>query len=162
MFHFVSSPETLTPELERSISDASAWAHVSPTGHIKPNSNAGALVTDSFSSLKTTVDGFKRELRAEAKMREEHDMVLAQHIARIENLLVEKGVLKQETERLHNANSVLYNCMVCMDQQRTMRLEPCGHMATCASCTERIIEICGSLCPLCRTPVTKAQRTFLS
>ena len=135
MFHFVSSPEVLTPELEQSISNASAWARIIPTGSAKPDSNTGALVVESFSSLKTAVDELKHDLRAEARKREECDMVLAQHVARIENILVENNFLKQETERIHDANSVLYNCMICMDQQRTMRLEPCGHMATCASCT---------------------------
>ncbi len=141
MFHFVSSPEVLTPELEQSISNASAWARIIPTGNTKPDSNTGALVTESFSSLKTAVDELKHELREEARKREEYDMVLAQHVARIENILVENNVLKQETERIHDANSVLYNCMICMDRQRTMRLEPCEHMATCASCTERIVDM---------------------
>ena len=40
--------------------------------------------------------------------------------------------LKQETTRIHDANSILYNCIVCMDRQRTIRFEPCGHMAICS------------------------------
>jgi hypothetical protein len=162
MFHFVSSPEVLTPELESSISSASAWVQVNPVGSIKPESNAGALVTELFSDLKTSLSELKRELNTETKRREENDMILAQHIANIKNLLAENGIIKQENERLHNANSVLYNCMICMEQHRTIRLDPCGHMATCASCTEKIVGTGGSLCPLCRTPITRAQRTFLS
>ena len=162
MFHFVSSPEVLTPELERSIAEASAWAQVNPTGHVKPDINAGALVLESFSNIKKNIVELERKLHAETKTREESDVVLAHHIAKIENIMVENSLLKQETERIHDANSVLYNCAICMDRQRTMRLEPCGHMATCAQCTEEILNRRGSTCPLCRMGVTRAQRTFLS
>ncbi len=173
MFHFVSSHEVLTPELEASIADASAWAEVIPTGRIKPTGNVGALVQESFSQLKGDVDKLEHQLqaetkaredanRAEAKTREEFDIVLAQQIANINNLLSEKGILEQQVGRIHDANSVLYNCIVCMDQQRTMRFNPCGHMATCVSCTEKIMNAQDRKCPLCRTIVTAAQRTFLS
>lgn len=151
MFHFVSSPEVLTPELETSIANASAWAQVIPTGRTKPGSNVGALVLESFSSIKENINKLEEKLHAEAKAREESDMVLAQNIAKLNNLLVENGILRQENSRipslmalrpasLHDANSVLYNCTVCMDRQRTIRLDPCGHMATCASCIEKIME----------------------
>lgn len=162
MFRYVSSLEALTPQLEESISNASAWVQVVPTGQVKPSNNAGALITESFSNLKASVDRLEHMLHKGEKTRDEQDMILAQHIAKIENLLSDKKVLIRENERVHDANSVLYNCMVCMDQQRTIRLDPCGHMATCASCTETIMSTGNSLCPLCRTPITRAQRTFLS
>jgi pyrimidine deaminase RibD-like protein len=162
MFHFVSSPEILTPELEVSISNASAWAQVTPTGSTKPGNNVGALVLESFSHIKESINKLEEKLHAETKAREESDMVLAQNIAKLNNLLIENGILQQENSRIHDANSVLYNCTVCMDRQRTIRLDPCGHMATCASCTEKIMENQGRTCPVCRVPVTRAQRTFLS
>jgi hypothetical protein len=89
-------------------------------------------------------------------------MVLAQNIAKINNLLVERGILQQENNRIHDANSVLYNCTVCMERQRTIRFDPCGHMAACAYCTEKIMESQGQRCPICRVAVARAQRTFLS
>lgn len=162
MFHFISSQEVLTPELEHQITNASAWAQVIPTENTKPSSNVGALVSESFSELKKSVADLERRLRIETQTRDESNIVLAQHIARIENLLVENKIIKQEKERIHDANSVLYNCVVCMDRQRTIRLEPCGHMATCVQCTEEIINVRGSRCPLCRVAVTTTQRTFLS
>ncbi len=151
MFHFVSSPEILTPELEVSIANASAWAQVIPTGQTKPESHVGALVLESFSHFKENINKLEEKLHVETKSREESDMVLAQNIAKLNNLLVENGILRQENSRipslmalrlasLHDANSVPYNCTVCMDRQRTIRLDPCGHMATCASCTEKIME----------------------
>lgn len=162
MFHFVSSPEVLTPELEASIANASAWAQVIPTGQTKPSDNVGALVLESFSHIKESITKLEEKLHAETKAREESDMVLAQNIAKLNNVLVDNGILQQENRRIHDANSVLYNCTVCMDRQRTIRFDPCGHMATCAVCTEKIMDNHIGTCPLCRVPVTRAQRTFLS
>lgn len=87
MFHFVSSHEALTPELEQSITEASAWAQVNPTGNVKPTINAGALVLESFSSLKEKIAELERKLHIETRTREESDVVLAQHMAKIENIL---------------------------------------------------------------------------
>ncbi|WP_147452681.1 hypothetical protein, partial [Corallococcus praedator] len=76
---------------------------------------------ESFSSIKENINKLEEKLHAEAKAREESDMVLAQNIAKLNNLLVENGILRQENSRipslmalrpasLHDANSVLYNC----------------------------------------------------
>ena len=70
------NPEILTPELETSIVDASAWAQVIPTDRVKPNSHIGALVTESFSQLKEDVS--KLEQRLQAETREEFNIILAQ------------------------------------------------------------------------------------
>ena len=137
MFHFVSSPEVLTPELETSIANASAWAQVIPTGQTKPGSNVGALVLESFSSIKDNINKLEEKLHAEAKAREEFDMVLAQNIAKLNNLLVDSGILQQENSRipslmalrpasLHDANSVLYNCTVCMTDSEPYAWIPVG------------------------------------
>lgn len=156
-----------------------AWQQRRSSHHI-----CDVMLLESFSSIKENINKLEEKLHAEAKAREESDMVPAQNIAKLNNLLVENGILWQENSRipslmalrpasLHDANSVLYNCTVCMDRQRTIRLDPCGHMATCASCTEKIMETLagsaraklrcqGGTCPLCRVPVTRAQRTFLS
>lgn len=162
MLRFVSSLESLTQDVEVAATAASAWVQVIPTGAVKPESNAGTMVLESFSGLKKDFTKLEQKLQAETKTREESDIVLAQYIAKINNLLVENNILKQKTNKIHDANSVLYNCIVCMDRQRTIRFEPCGHMATCVSCSEEIMTEHDSVCPLCRTRVTKAQRTFLS
>ena len=134
-----------------------AWQQRRSSHHI-----ADVMLLESFSSIKENINKLEEKLHAEAKTREESDMVLAQNIAKLNNLLVENGILRQENSRIHDASSVLYNCTVCMDKQRTIRLDPCGHMATCASCTEKTMDSQGRTCPVCRVPVTRAQRTFLS
>jgi len=112
MLRFVSSLESLTQDVEVAATAASAWVQVIPTGAVKPESNAGAMVLESFSGLKKDFTKLEQKLQAETKTREESDIVLAQYIAKINNLLVENNILKQETNKIHDANSVLYNCIV--------------------------------------------------
>lgn len=161
MFRFVSSEEVLTPELEAQVTAASAWARVVPTGAAKPENSAGALVLQSFADINSRISMLEQRLAEEVKARTEGDLVIANHVARTNNLLREKRILERDVERLDHAHTLLYQCQVCIDRQRTIRLSPCGHMATCEECTQRIMNDNG-LCPLCRVAVTRAERTFIS
>ena len=161
MFRFVSSDETLTPEFETNITAASAWVHITPTGTKKPERNAGAMVIQSFLDINERLAGLEHKLKEEKQARTEADLVLANHVSQINNLLREKRILERDADRIDHAHSLLYYCQVCFERQRTMRLVPCGHMATCPECTENIMHDNG-LCPLCRTAITKAERTFVS
>jgi len=162
MYHFVShQTETLTPELEKQITDSSAWARVVPVGRTKPLTNAGAFVLQSYADLNNKVNCLEVDLKKEKKMREEYDLILANQISQINNLLKDKNIMAKDSERISQAHTLLYYCQVCFERQRTMRLVPCGHMATCAECTEQIMNING-MCPLCRTAVIKTEHTFIS
>ena len=162
MFHFVShEAETLTPELEKQITDSNAWAHVVPAGNIKPATNAGAFVLQSYTALSTRVNILETELKKEKQKRAESDLILANQVSQINNLLKEKNIITQDNERINQAHTLLYYCQVCFERQRSMRLVPCGHMATCEECTEQIMSING-LCPLCRAAVTRTEHTFVS
>jgi len=46
--------------------------------------------------------------------------------------------------------SLGYSCLVCMDQPRAVRLEPCGHAYFCYDCATRMPR---AQCPVCRTMV---------
>ena len=161
MFRFVSNEEALTPELDTSITAASAWVHIVPAGSTKPLENAGAVVLESFSDLKKSIAILEQRLNEETKARTEADLVLANHVAQINNLLRKKHILERNIDRIDHANSLLYNCQVCFERHQTMRLVPCGHMAMCLECTNIVMDANG-LCPLCRTAVTRAERTYLS
>lgn len=170
MFRFVSSEEALTPELEANITAASAWVQITPTGAVKPGSNvaAGALVIQSFSDLNNRIAMLENKLSEETRARteadarlSEADLVLANHIAHTNNLLRENDILKRNVGQVEQANTLLHQCQICFERHRSMRLAPCGHMAMCAECTESVMRVNG-LCPLCRIPVTKVERTYLS
>ena len=44
-------------------------------------------------------------------------------------------------------------CVICMDQQNSHIMVPCGHQCVCQSCADRITED-GETCPICRAAVT--------
>ena len=149
-------------------SDSNAWAHIVPAGNIKPATNAGAFVLQSYTELNTKVNILETEIKKEKQKREESDLILANQISQINNLLKEKDIITRDNERIDHAHTtrthcvrVLYHCQVCFERQHNMRLVPCGHMATCEECTEQIMNINGK-CPLCRTAVTKTEHTFVS
>ncbi len=97
MFCFVShEAETLTPELEKQITDSNAWAHVVPAGNIKPATNAGAFVLQSYAELNTKVNILETELKKEKQKREESDLILANQISQINNLLKEKDIITRD------------------------------------------------------------------
>ena len=48
-------------------------------------------------------------------------------------------------------------CVICIDDQQTHVLIPCGHKCVCGVCAERRV---GEPCPLCRTVCTFATRVY--
>eukprot|EP00798_Chlamydomonas_sp_ICE-L_P026180 gene26180-biopygen20654 len=43
-------------------------------------------------------------------------------------------------------------CVVCMERERTVFLQPCGHVILCSRCCDEVLAK-SSLCPICRTLV---------
>lgn len=157
MFRFVSSEEALTPQLEEQITTPQAWVEITQTGPKKAEKYIGALVLDSFSKYRR----IRNYLNNEKKARKETDLVLANYVSIINNVLKEKNIIENENKRIDRAHTLLYCCQVCFERLRTMRLSPCGHMATCPECTTKIINF-NSICPLCRTQIIRAELTFVS
>ncbi len=48
-------------------------------------------------------------------------------------------------------------CVVCLDRDRSLRFEPCGHVCRCKPCGDAL-----SKCPNCQKPITAKQLCFLS
>eukprot|EP01079_Euglenida_sp_SAG-EU17-18_P000264 gene264-2387_t len=48
-------------------------------------------------------------------------------------------------------------CLICMDQPRGSRLDPCGHYVLCAPCAEMLIASPDPKCPICRSDVSTMQ-----
>ena len=72
------------------------------------------------------------------------------HAAEQAELKLREAVLRQQGDRLDE------ECVVCLENQRTTALIPCGHRAVCNTCARDMKE-----CPLCRAAVTSTQRVFL-
>lgn len=61
---------------------------------------------------------------------------LVQHMARL-------GIDQHELE------DDAHLCVVCMEEPRSIVLVPCGHMALCGDCCQRIIVQQKGTCPMC-------------
>ncbi len=48
-------------------------------------------------------------------------------------------------------------CVVCMVNTKNVMFEPCGHIASCETCS---LQLQRQKCPMCRKPFTKIKRTF--
>ena len=153
-FQFVSlPPHILTPEIEKQITDAKAWVHITPTENIKPAINAGAFIPDSFVALKKKIDTLEDMLKKEMKRREESDLILAHQIAQIKN----KDITIQ---RIEDAHSILYYCAVCFENHRNTRFSPCGHVVCCAECANQLFSSQDPQqrrCPICRSVLTRTE-----
>merc|ERR1712137_399856 len=63
------------------------------------------------------------------------------------------------SSRLKSTPSVS-ECAVCMDAEVDTVFVPCGHMATCSTCAERLGK--RPCCPVCRKRVKHMQRVFFA
>merc|ERR1712196_178698 len=57
--------------------------------------------------------------------------------------------MRSEISEAHQLNT----CCVCLDNPRSIVLQPCWHHVLCSSCAESL-----SICPICRTPILAKNR----
>ncbi len=61
----------------------------------------------------------------------------------------------QDGIRIETSDSQTNSCVICMDQKPNMTFIPCGHVATCESCSSQVQQ-----CPICRQTITNKQKLF--
>lgn len=153
-FHFVSPAEALTPEYDKEITTKEAWVKLTFTGREKPEGEAaGALVRDNIQNVYKQLTQLRQELNEEKQQRSQEVLILANHVALIENLLAEKGIMEKDMDIVRDAHTTLFYCQVCFERQRNTRLDPCGHVITCSECTVRIMRSSNKRCPICRAAI---------
>lgn len=91
--------------------------------------------------------------------REEIDLAVAVHLDTIDQLLSDKEKLERELKTIRDAHTILETCVVCLDSNRTMRFDPCGHTVCCENCARRIHTTLHS-CPLCNRHIKGLQPVF--
>ncbi|GAB5592624.1 hypothetical protein Unana1_07524 [Umbelopsis nana] len=91
--------------------------------------------------------------------REEIDLAVAAHLDTIDQLLSDKEKLERELKTIRDAHTILETCVVCLDSNRTMRFDPCGHTVCCENCARRIHTTLHS-CPLCNRHIKGLQPLF--
>lgn len=76
----------------------------------------------------------------------------------VELHLVHALIYKSVLYFIDSASNVdLLLCKVCMDRERGVVFQPCGHFVTCWNCASLIAD-----CPVCRRPITHKIRTYIS
>lgn len=48
-------------------------------------------------------------------------------------------------------------CKICLDEDVGVLFEPCGHICCCASCAVSLQQ-----CPICRQPISKSVKAYIS
>ena len=50
------------------------------------------------------------------------------------------------------------DCVICMDERKSVVLLPCKHMCVCSACAEQLTRVKSACCPVCRTVVADVLR----
>jgi|LakMenEpi03Aug12_release.lakeMendotaPanAssembly.Ray.scaffolds.fasta_scaffold205335_1 hypothetical protein len=81
------------------------------------------------------------------------DIKIVDDLTQLENI---QSVVKQElqvsVEQVFDSGTV--ECVVCLEDPKTLVMVPCGHYCLCATCKTKIFK-----CPLCRQAITLAVTT---
>ncbi|XP_031548636.1 death-associated inhibitor of apoptosis 2-like [Actinia tenebrosa] len=67
------------------------------------------------------------------------------------------GTLSTSTQEMERTQEERLICKICMDAEVGIVFLPCGHISCCPNCASGL-----DLCPMCRNPIVRMHRTFLS
>lgn len=70
---------------------------------------------------------------------------------------INTGMLTSSVRELERTQEERLICKICMDAEVGIVFLPCGHISCCPNCASGL-----DLCPMCRNPIEKMYRTFLS
>ncbi|KAH0535037.1 hypothetical protein KQX54_012194, partial [Cotesia glomerata] len=70
----------------------------------------------------------------------------------------ENDLIRREPEE-YAANSRRLPCVICLDHERDMLLQPCGHVSMCVGCSNQTVRERMRFCPVCRENIVS--RTYL-
>eukprot|EP00633_Aureoumbra_lagunensis_P009877 CAMPEP_0197323796 /NCGR_PEP_ID=MMETSP0891-20130614/70736_1 /TAXON_ID=44058 ORGANISM="Aureoumbra lagunensis, Strain CCMP1510" /NCGR_SAMPLE_ID=MMETSP0891 /ASSEMBLY_ACC=CAM_ASM_000534 /LENGTH=461 /DNA_ID=CAMNT_0042816515 /DNA_START=575 /DNA_END=1960 /DNA_ORIENTATION=- len=76
----------------------------------------------------------------------------------IEMRQVNDALVQEKLKLEHKVDDEIL-CAICNDNERSIVLQPCSHLAVCASCAEKISEK-SKECPLCRGPIESVLRVY--
>ena len=73
-----------------------------------------------------------------------------------EELRRERELTERERREKEEEEERRKRCVVCADREKSYTFIPCGHMACCSICADRL-----EICPVCRAPVNSTVKTFI-
>ncbi|KYQ90759.1 hypothetical protein DLAC_09397 [Tieghemostelium lacteum] len=77
----------------------------------------------------------------------------------VNELITLQDQLTKQTRRVVKAIENKKQCIICWERNRTHLFVPCGHLATCDTCASALVKE-RKPCPLCRTAIQQAIKTF--
>ena len=127
----------------------------SMTDGIAPNTEDNEQRT--FAWAATTAAARIVERCVESDMARESQQNSSQHIDRShQGIEVDVPTMPASTEyKAQDANS--FECVVCMDEEKTHVILPCGHYCVCAKCLATLTQ-----CPVCRKEIQQTVRCYNS
>jgi hypothetical protein len=69
---------------------------------------------------------------------------------------------KKDKEKEEKAKAEALQCRVCLNKPRCMLILPCNHLAICEDCADKVKAAAGPQCPMCRGPIDKTQKVYVS
>jgi len=112
---------------------------------------------DQIDSLRNGLQNIETQFKTEKRQREENDLIITSQIASINNLLREKGLI--EGERIDDAHSILYYCVICFARPHEAKFFLCGHTVCCYPCAQAIWNKSAiqRRCPICKTSIIRIE-----
>ena len=66
-----------------------------------------------------------------------------------------KSILVSQPVVSDSCDSDQHSCVICLDEKSNMTFIPCGHVATCETCSNNV-----QLCPICRQTIASRLKLF--
>lgn len=60
-------------------------------------------------------------------------------------------------KNINDSDSDTNSCVICLDQKSNTTFIPCGHVATCETCSTKVQQ-----CPVCRETITNIQKLYFA
>ena len=85
-------------------------------------------------------------------------------ITALDNLALQEQLKKENSEQkqLLEQQTMLIDCVVCMEMPKNILLLPCTHLCICSACSANLMGQEPQLCPICRQPVKEAKEVKIS
>jgi len=104
-------------------------------------------------TIKTLVQDFhvKKMLRARDRLKMQQQASQA-----VRQAVEDQKDLGERIEELKSQIETARTCVLCIDQDKNTKLN-CGHVCLCSGCAAKLKE-----CPVCRVPISKRERVYIS
>ena len=120
--------------------------------HLNPDSQKGAC--GGSTDLQEYFDKIEEE---NEKLKEDKSLLIGyvkKETISMKQIQTENKFLKETLEKYEEQNL----CKICMDKEKCILFQPCGHLIICENCIPSLEK----KCPLCRQPIKKFVKAYMA